>query len=236
MRGGRRRDIKSDAGVLAKLLASAEAGQRERIARNLHDDVGQMLVLERLKLGELQRLVDGKAALRAGELAELMAATAEATRAAVFDIACPPWRDGLTPALDDLARRLRARGGVAVELDLAPPAVELPELHLAIVHRVVRELCLNAQKHAGAHRLRIASAVERGRLRVSVQDEGPGLPFDNPARPAGRSGGFGLASARAQLHAIGAELQIRSVHGRGTCASVLLPLTAPPDAPAGSAT
>jgi signal transduction histidine kinase len=80
-------------------------------------------------------------------------------------------------------------------------------------------------KHARASQVRIASAIDERYLRVSVQDDGEGFHRPIPPRwTAHRAGGFGLASAQTQLRAFGGELEMASEPGRGTSASLVLPL------------
>lgn len=202
-------------------VAAAEARQRERIARRLHDEVGQLQVLERLKLEQLRGLVGGQAATLVQELAALMAQATAASRAVVCELAEPANPGGLLAALEALARRISGYGQLAVTHEGHLPALALPEDRLAAVCRAVQELCLNAQKHAGARRVRIRSGQRGAWLIVSVCDDGIGLQGCRPWAPAG---GFGLASVRAELRAAGGELRLRSVPGQGLRACILLPL------------
>ena len=100
---------------------------------------------------------------------------------------------------------------------------EVPEPLRNILCRVIRELCLNVLKHAKARRLDITPRLVDGWLCIQVQDDGVGLP-EAPDRPSRPSCGLGLAGSRAQLRAIGGSLHLRWEAGRGTCATVLVPL------------
>lgn len=211
--------------ALTTEVGAAELRERARIACQLHDDLGQHLVLVRLKLGELraappcqtQRLVD--------DLVDLVGRTGATARSITFDLGQPAWHDGLFGALEALGSNLARQAGIQVRIDAPPSALRLTEPLLGVVCRVVRELCLNVHKHARARQVHIASALDAHGLRVSVQDDGDGLRRAVPARwKAHRDGGFGLASAQAQLQAFGGELELVSQPGLGTCASVVLPL------------
>ena len=97
----------------------------------------------------------------------------------------------------------------------APGTPEIPAVQRAVACRVVRELCLNVQKHASASRVEIVPKIEAGWLSVRVRDDGRGFEtrgIDADAR------GLGLGGA----------LVLRSEPGRGTCATLLIPLD--PDA------
>jgi signal transduction histidine kinase len=211
--------------TMAAEVGAAEVRERERIACQLHDELGQRIVLVRLKLGELRAASTIDAPRVIDELAELVGQAAAAARAATFDLGRPAWQGGLFGALEALGSNLARQAGLEVRIDAPPATLCLAEPQLGIVCRVVRELCLNVHKHARARRVGIASAIDGQFLRVSVQDDGKGFPFPVPSLwTARRTGGFGLASAQAQLRAFGGELEMASERGRGTCASLVLPL------------
>ena len=208
-------------------VAAAETRERERIACRLHDELGQHIVLVRLKLGELRAADTDAMTALIDELATLVARTAEAARAVTFELGRPAWQGGLFGALEALGSNLARQAGLEVRVDAPPSALRLADAQLGLVCRVVRELCLNVHKHARARRVVIASSLEGDCLRVNVIDDGEGLGRPVPPRwQAERSGGFGLASAQAQLRACGGDLEMRSAPGRGTAACLVLPLVA----------
>jgi len=202
-----------------------EARERERIARGLHDEIGQILTMARFKLGELrQAALPTPAAALFDELSALLTQASRAVRSTTFELSCPALQLGLQEALQSLAERLARETGLAVRVDGRLPAVPAPESVLAVVFRVVRELCLNVQKHAGARNVRITPSGAQGQLSICVSDDGMGFQIDCLARGVSRDGGFGLLSADAQMQAIGGRLEIESAPGQGTRATVLLPL------------
>ena len=215
----------SDSNWLQERVRLAQARERERIACLLHDELGEHLVLIRLKLGEM-RAAGGVATPRQlDDLTDLVGRFAQATRALTSDLAPPAWRSGLVPALESLADDLARRAGLDVRVEVARPGFDVPEPQRAVACRVVRELCLNVHKHAHASQVRIASELADGCLRVRVQDDGDGLAGSPQQVWRVRSdGGFGLASAQAQLRAFGGELDLAPAPGGGTCARFVLPL------------
>jgi len=214
--------------TLAYEITIAEARERERIALGLHDDIGQFLTLARLKLGELRQHAPADAAAPLlDDIGALLAQAARATRSATFDLSSPVLRLGLEQALHSLADRLARDSRLSVSFLCAVAPPELPEAVLAVVFRSVRELCLNVQKHAGAQHVDIAVHCKGGQLAVDVADDGVGfVPALAPRQQFSRAGGFGLASAQIQMLAIGGRLDIRSVPGFGTQASIAVPLAA----------
>ena len=212
--------------TLAYEITVAEARERERIACGLHDDIGQLLVLARLKLGELREGTQGEVAALADDVIDLVAQAARATRSATFDLCSPVLRLGLQPALDSLADRLARAGHLAVRREGELPTLSLSEPVQAVVFRVARELCMNVQKHAQASQVCIGASVSGGALHITVEDDGRGF---HPLAAAGRfsrEGGFGLASAQAQMQALGGQLLLVSEPGQGTRASAVLALPA----------
>lgn len=210
--------------ALAYELTVAEARERARIACGLHDDLGQWLTLARLKLGELGPLVDGPAQALVGEVLHLVGQAAQSARSVTFDLCSPLLQLGLQSALQGLADRLGRDGRLAVQLRGELPALELPEQVQAVVFRVVRELCLNVQKHAAASELVISVALDDVLLRVTVEDDGTGFRPEAVSRRFSPEGGFGLASAQAQMRALGGCLRVASQPGCGTWVSLTLPL------------
>lgn len=213
--------------LLAYELTVAEARERERIARGLHDEIGQYLTVARLKLGELRHAIgDGAASTLIDELGGLLAQASRATRSATFDLSSPVLQLGLHEALHSLADRLARDTRLEVRFEGQAAKLSLPEAMLAVVFRVVRELCLNVQKHAAAHSVCISTWIGSQGLSVCVADDGTGFQPGTPTAAFSRDGGFGLMSAQAQMQAIGGRLEIASVLGLGTRATVVLPLGA----------
>ncbi|HET7792833.1 MAG TPA: ATP-binding protein [Rhizobacter sp.] len=217
--------------TLAYELTVAEARERGRIAQGLHDEIGQLLAMAKLKLAEWGASAPTETPQRDAvfqdELRELLSQAARAVRSATFDLSCPLLRQfGLQMAIESLGDRIERSSAMAVAVEGALPALPLPEGVLAVIYRVVRELALNAQKHAQARQLRITLGVDGEGLFVRVQDDGQG--FDcTPLPPSfGPEGGFGLVSGEAQMQAIGGRMAISSRLGHGTCATVSLPLPA----------
>lgn len=171
---------------------------------------------------------------------ELLGELSETVRTLAFALAPPDWHGDLPTALEAVAVELGLRGTLEVRIDgralSAADTVEVPDAQRAAACRVVRELCLNVQKHARATRIEITPKIRQGWLSVRVRDDGRGLPAaprgahrpeqasEDDWRGAADGHGLGLGGARAQLQAMGGALVLRSEPGRGTSATLLLPL------------
>lgn len=211
--------------TLAYEVTVAEARERERIALGLHDDIGQVLAIIGLKLGELAAARDAMAsqALLA-QARELLAQAIRATRCATFELSSPVLQQlGLQAAIESLVPRLEA-AGIKVTVAGGLPPLEVQPQVLAIVFRVLRELLANLVKHAKARRALITLHADEQLLLVAVADDGVGFDADRPRVGFGPDGGYGLFSAEAQMQAIGGRLHVESSPSRGTRATVSLPL------------
>jgi signal transduction histidine kinase len=205
----------------ASLLRAAEV-ERGRIARELHDETGQVLTAIRLELAELERLLAGagigtEAVDRARDLTgralESIRATARELRPTVLDDL------GLVPALRALAEDFAGRTGVAVHLDATPPAARpAPEVEVA-VYRVFQEALTNVARHAGATRVDARLAPERNELLLVVQDDGRGFHL----RAGAAAGHAGLAGMKERVVGAGGRLTVTTAPGRGVRLEAHLP-------------
>jgi signal transduction histidine kinase len=189
----------------AKLLTAQEE-ERRRIARRIHDEVGQILAAARW-------------ALAAGEKEEaekLLAQGIEALRDLARELR-PPLLDeaGLAPALRKLLANFSASG---ITVDAEIEEARYPELVETVAFRVIQEALENVRRHAQARRVFLRVEEEEGWLLGEVRDDGKG--FD----PERTSPGLGLSGMREWVELLGGKLSIESQPGRGTRVSFRLPL------------
>jgi signal transduction histidine kinase len=211
--------------TLAYELTVAESRERERIARGLHDVIGQVLSMARFKLGELREVALPETRnLLMDELSELLAQATRATRSVTFDLSCPSLQLGLLPALESLAHRMRQETKLIVRVEGQLPALMIPEPVVAVLFRVVREFGLNVHKHAKASSICFELCSGHDELSICVTDDGIGFQCAVLGARFSPDGGFGLFSVEAQVKAIGGHVEIDTAPGRGTRARVILPL------------
>ena len=138
----------------APQLALAQERERRRIAAGLHDDVGQLLAVARMKLGKLvQTGARGEVAAQAMEIDALVDRAIVATRSLTFELSSPVLYElGLGAAVESLCEQLGKESGIrfSVEVKLAPESLT-EELRI-LLYQAVRELCANVVKHARAPR------------------------------------------------------------------------------------
>jgi signal transduction histidine kinase len=198
----------------------AEAGERTRIARELHDAISQDLFSLRLLAGGLRKALPAGSPLR--PQVQTMEQTATATmhemQALLLELRPVALADaGLVPALEELCQAYRERLGVAVDADLEPVELAPPAEHAVL--RVVQEALANAVKHAHPNRIALRLQQQDGQVAVTVSDDGGG--FD-PAT-AKQHHGLGLGLMRERIVELGGSFQLDSTPGEGTSVRVLLP-------------
>ncbi len=207
--------------ALASQLSLAEERVRRKLATELHDYLGQMLVLCRLKL--MRKHAAGRHVSMAQQRRDADRILQEAiayTRSLVAQLTPPVLREfGLVTALTWLADQMKQHG-LLVEMTVEISSVELPEEHAILLFQSVRELLMNVVKHAGSQQSTLTIRLDKGRLSLVVRDEGQG--FDSAQELAGSH--FGLFSIRERMEGIGGDFQVSSVPQRGTVARLSLPL------------
>jgi signal transduction histidine kinase len=198
--------------------------ERNRLARELHDSVIQMLFSISLTAEALTDTLarDPKAARKQAEtLRDLARAASAEMRSLIFELRPPELEsDGLVPTLRkhiDVVRRISHK-----HIELSEDGYERQPLALEKeLYRIVQEALNNAVKHSEAEHITVALASKNGGVAVTVEDDGRG--FD-PKDPLIRTRRLGLTSMEERAEALGGEMSIKSKRGVGTRVRVKVPL------------
>ncbi|MCA2997282.1 MAG: PAS domain S-box protein [Rhodocyclaceae bacterium] len=231
------RDITTRKQMLRQLEASQESlralydgmqdvreQERKRIARELHDDLGQMLAALRIDLmllrGELPQ--DRNDLLnRVTGIDELLYTAITAVRRISADLRPRPLDDlGLPAALTLLSEEISRRYGLTIRVALPPDEMTIPDEIASPIYRMVQESLNNIVKHAQAKIVSVELTHQSGSLAVSVRDDGVGM---DPAL-APSSDSFGLVGMRERAMAMGGTVTVESVTGQGTRIGIVVPL------------
>jgi signal transduction histidine kinase len=227
----RTRDLVASQGrlrALASELSLTEQRERKRLAAELHDHLAQMLVLCRLKLGQYKRLA-GPELRRPDIIKDVEGVLGEAlayTRTMVADLAPPVLHDfGLPTALKWLSEYMaRYEMTVRVECDELP-GLKLAEDAAVLLFQSARELVMNCRKHAGVHEAGVSLRQVDGRLVLQVSDQGKGFDPQEVTAPTDEPWTrFGLFSIRERMWAVGGSFHLDSAPGKGTTATLSVPL------------
>jgi PAS domain S-box-containing protein len=219
------RQAAQDLHALTRKLVQAEEGERRRIARELHDSVGQALSALNINLDIIHKGAQAlPEALRrrledAGALVERTLQSIEAVMAELR----PPLLDeyGLGAALGWHVEEFTERTGIRVSLaDATADGGKSLRADLGVaLFRIAQEALNNIVKHARAQRVEIALGAAGGAMELTIRDDGVG--FDIANTPRGR---WGMTTMRERAEAAGGELKVDSAPGRGTRVTVKVPL------------
>jgi signal transduction histidine kinase len=202
--------------------------ERQRLARDLHDSVTQLvfsMTLIAQSVGSAYRRDPAEGERRLARIVELSQQSLAEMRALLAELRpAGPVPNGLVPALQKHFERVGSREKLVIELEAATYAPHSRDYEEAL-YRVVQEALNNVVKHARASRVRVGLAQQDGQVRLWVTDDGQGFdPVTASSRPAnGDGGGLGLVGMRERVDRLGGGLTIQSQPGAGTTVSVTLP-------------
>jgi len=206
--------------------------ERKRIAREVHDELGQLLTALRMDLSMLRGQLEpgGTSAQRAARMRETMLTMTEVVRHIASNLRPAALDLGLVAAIEWLAEDFSLRWETRCDLQL-PRAEEGDLTHLSetaslALFRAVQESLTNIAKYARATEVVIALSCESRQLRLCVIDNGCG--FDLAEVATRRGGGLGLLGMRERMHALGARLHIES-GPRGTLIDISYNIGRSPD-------
>jgi len=220
---------------LASELSMAEQRERQRLAAYLHDDIVQGLALGKIKLGELQAaappgLVQDLAESVRGVISRLI----EDARSMTMELNPPVLHQlGLAAAIEDLVETMQEGNPVLFTFADDGKPKPLDEDILLTLYRSVREVLINAVKHAQARHIRVSKRRCEDWVEVVVEDDGVGMnvseiderkPRSAARKPCARPGGFGLFSVRERIQFAGGQFALESEPGRGTRVVLKAPL------------
>ncbi|HET9405222.1 MAG TPA: response regulator [Burkholderiales bacterium] len=212
--------------ALSSRMLGIQESERSRLARELHDQIGQALTAIKINLQSLLLRSD---TLRAAPHIEDSIQIVDATIAQVRDLSLalrPPQLDdlGLVAALRwHLDRQARA-SGIAFRFD-ADPAIDglAPDLQSACF-RIVQEAVNNALRHARPREIKVRLRADSNELSVLVGDDGDGFDVDAARRDAATGRSLGLISMEERAALAGGRLECRSAPGKGAEIHARLPL------------
>jgi signal transduction histidine kinase len=201
-------------------VALAEERERRRIARGLHDEVGQVLALVQGKLTELTGTdISPRTAQEIERLRTLVSSAILVIRALTFELASPALYElGLEPALRSLGQQLLARHGIRFHLEVQNEQMRrMPEKDtLVVLYRCSRELLRNVLDHAQASNVWMRLTMGPDEIALSVEDDGVGFEPLKGSAAFGPGGHYGLQSVREQLAGLGGRFKIAASPGSGT--------------------
>ena len=196
--------------------------ERRRVARELHDELGQQLVAMRMELSVLRARADKGEAPAAAQwtaLRERVDRLTASMRHLVQNLRPPALDGGLQPALQWLAAEYERAAGGRCSVEVDPGVRELDANVKTMVFRVAQESLNNVLRHAKASSVRLELRHDDDGWDLRVCDDGAGFDRASPRR------GFGLLSMQERAQLVGGTLHIDSALCKGTCVHLHLPET-----------
>jgi signal transduction histidine kinase len=213
--GARRATGPKSARAQARVVLSAQEGERHRIADGVHDDSLQALCAVGLGLANLkQRVSDAETRDALERLQATVKLASQRLRSLLFELSPPELENqGLVAALRAYLEHTQREDGLDFTLHDHLSATPDPETR-AFVFRAAQELLMNVRKHAHASRVDVSVAARGGRVVIRVHDDGVG--FDAIQALRARPGHLGLAALAERLELAGGALRVDSADGAGS--------------------
>lgn len=211
---------------LVSQLSKTEELERQRLATDLHDNLGQTLAIGKMKLDQLKKSpIPPKTASNITGVAALLDEAIRYTRALMSDLKPPPSlnKGSLKEVIAWVSGKMEKYDlKVVIEDDEQPKPLD--EEVLTTLRQCVRELLFNVVKHAKVKQARIILGRENNQIRVTVTDNGNGFNPDDKNPAPDLEKGFGLFNVFERMDLLGGSFEINSKPGKGTKAVLLAPV------------
>ena len=215
------------------VLAMLEADRR-RVARELHDEIGQVLTAVSINLKVVQSKAHESLWPRLDESMKIVDRALQQVRNMSLELRPSMLDDfGLEAALNWYVRGFEERTGIRTQFVAAAPGYDTPETIRTTCFRVVQEALTNVARHAKAQNVLVELRPDSESIRLLIQDDGLGFDHQAAMVRASLGASLGLLGMQERAQLIGGELEIESKPGRGTTVAVWLPLAAVDAANAG---
>lgn len=219
------RDSEQQLRELTASMRGLREEEQARIARELHDELGQVLTGLQFEISwiaarldpaqtEIRRKLDSMRAAITGAVDDVRRIASDLRPAALDEL-------GLAAAIDWQLKKFRDLTGTGIELKLSHEEFSIEEKVAVAAFRVVQESLTNAARHAQANKVTVTARHHAGQLTVEIADDGRGLPIAEAGGAALRAGG--LVGMRERLQQLGGTLTIESAPGRGTTLVASIP-------------
>jgi signal transduction histidine kinase len=222
-------------GQLLERLITAQEDERKRLAREIHDELGQAMGGLALQAEVLQRLVspdDEQAQAQLAQMKALITTTTDSMYDMILALRPSALDDlGLAAALRAHAERALASTGIQFEMDAGEFNGRLPSKMETALYRLFQEALSNAIRHANAKHIRVRLALHEGWFEGHIEDDGRGFDPNDSHLTGTAPRGLGLLGMKERAAQFGGELKIESQYGGGTRVSIRIPVNLSPQQP-----
>jgi signal transduction histidine kinase len=207
--------------ALYRQAVSARESERERLARELHDGVLQDLCAVARDLKALEAQTENQVFLVA--LISNTSESVQTLRAICHDLRPPLLSNNPSSALKALVERLDAQSAAPIHIEIAAEDLCVPEETALSIYRIAQEALHNAIQHADASEIAVRLTQYPDRLRMTITDDGQGIPSGADLHRFVAKGHLGLAGMRERAAMIGGHLDIQSAPDYGTVVILEVP-------------
>jgi signal transduction histidine kinase len=225
--GDRRAVVEAELSQVLRRTVIDQENERQRIARELHDSLGQYLTIMQLDLDEIARHSGVPEKVREGvsKLKVLASDVGHEVNRLAWEIRPTSLDDlGLQTAVQQFLEEWGERSGIAIDLHLTLNSRRLLPNVETTLYRILQEAVTNVVKHSDATRAGIILEANENEVLLIVEDDGRGFAWGDDSAPSSSSGRLGLIGIRERLALINGKLEIETERGRGTTLIIRAPL------------
>lgn len=206
---------------MASMAQTAREQEQGRIARELHDEMGQLLTSMKLDIASLHEHASDADAHRLDGIDRLLDSMVTATRRIAADLRPLMLDDlGFIPAAEWLLDSFNQRTDIDYAFDVEPRDLELPLPHATALYRILQESLTNIAKHAGASLVTVQVDASDSEVQLTVRDNGIGFNASGERKPLS----FGLVGLRERAYFLGGDVWVTSSPGNGTEVRTRIPI------------
>ncbi|WP_222165155.1 tetratricopeptide repeat-containing sensor histidine kinase [Edaphocola aurantiacus] len=196
-------------------LFIGEQNERIRIARDLHDSVGQMLSLVKMNLSAGEQNPENK------KLQDIVDQTISEVRNISHNLIPEDLHFGLFPAVQSLAEKVSSSGNTKMTVHIDEPILhhQFEKENELSMYRIVQEVIHNMVRHSGANSIEVNATLQSQKILFSIRDNGKGMDTES----IGSSGGIGWKNIQARVNLLDGEMKVQSEQLTGTQIIITLP-------------
>ena len=209
----------------ASQIINAQEQERQRIARELHDETSQVLTSLMISLAVLEESIESpEARERIADTRALAHSTLRAIRSLSIDLRPSALDDlGLLPALRWYVKEYQKKCSIEVDFRSSGLKERLPAEMETALYRIVQECLTNTARHANARKVHITLKETKNAVKAIIKDDGDGFDYEALVKNPGQERGLGLAGMQERAVLLDGILNISSVPGKGTAVEVSIP-------------
>ena len=206
---------------LSRQLIRTRESECGRLAREIHDELGQLLVAMKMNIRRIQATAEKEVSAKLEENVSMIGQCISQVRDIALNLR-PPHLDaiGLAAALHWYVKKQVQAFSVSIDLRVIPAEISVPQEVAIVCFRIVQEAVTNSIKHSGSQGIVVETRQQSGELTLSISDDGRGFDVDRALKNASQGDTFGLSGMLERVALANGKIDIRSKIGHGTTIEV----------------